>query len=790
MKCVGQVRSSGGTRKKNVRWMFVGFVVLFLLGMSGTTWTATLDREGYNPDCLITDSNVIFKGHDFAAGSTARTYFFETHATYKEFYKGKLMETFPIAIHEKVVWDGSSHHLSVHATQKDGYHTDTVYQCGKMDPLLTDSAPICKQISSETNWKGPLSVVWGEKRSFIEQLRDSMSGRRKPMVWEALAKSMRINTPGKIKTPPGSILLTMKYATDVPVPEGWTADFFVFRAEGYPTTIKDYYGHTLKFPRKGKLLNGNTFCGLQYLPPGTYSAYTRMMTSLTTTFDSKKVFFKVVPSSSSPKIVAPKEKEVVHNHPIFRILAGTDYGVALQIEYSRNASANPYELYKEIDCQKPDWTYQKASHVYGAWVSLLLEGDYRARAAYENQGFQEVPQWSPWRHFHVGSHRKLQIVLPKQGGTYTDKIPCKILLPDTQEKGLSLTLTWTWTEAPSPGGAHHFSQPILLQSASGESGGTYKLTMTVERLLKWKKKRGIKGIKGQFGLVVKVYAAGYEMASCDFTIPQPGEPVSDEQGKKKDLSYHMKMPVLKILPLKFKYRVLEPVDIRVKNAPKKEMPFEVHYRPDTKHRYKSIRRLPHHFTATGNITTLHLKFEVPGQYQVRVRPSPVARWRKWHPFEVSGAEKPVTVVRPKVARPKIHLAAPIIQEPRNNQVFLLTGKEVWVRAKIQHAAGARVALAVQHAEHNHFVDVKFKTRRKEGKTGTSVDILISKTGTYQVRAKLTAPGALWSAWRGFKVDKINRKILPVVHTNTKGIKKVSPPSGRGIKIQPPGIKIK
>ena len=786
MKCVGQVGPSGGIRKKNVRWIFVAFVVLFLLGMSGATWTATLDREGYNPDCLITDRNVIFKGHDFAAGETTRTYFFETHATYKEFYKGHLEKTFPIVIHEKVVWDGSSHRLSVHTTQKEGYHADTVYQCGKMDPLLADSAPTCKQVSYKTNWKGNLSVEWGEKKSFIEQLRDSISGRRNPMVWEALAKSMRIETPGEIKTPPGSILLTMKYATDVPVPVGWTADFFVFRDEGYPTTIKDYYGHTLKFPRKSKLLGGNAICGLQFLPPGTYSAYTRMMTSLTTTFDSKKVFFKVVPSSYSPKIVAPKEKEVVHNYPIFRILTGANYGVALQIEYSRNASENPYKLYKEMACKKPDWTYQKASHIYGAWVSLPLEGDYRARAAYENQAFDlGQPQWSPWHHFHVGFHRKLQIVLPKQGKTYMDKIPCKILLPDTPEKWLSLSLTWTWTEAPSPGGVHHFTQLVLLQGASGKSGGIYRSTMTVEQLLKWKKKRGIEGINGQFGLEVKIDGAGYEMASCDFTIPQPGEPVSDEQGKKKNLSYHMKVPALKILPLKLKYRVLEPVDIRVKNAPKKEIPFEVRYRPDTKHRYKSIRRLPHHFTTTGNITTLHLKFEVPGQYQVRFRSLPVARWRKWHPFEVSGVEKPVTVVRPK-----IHLAAPIIQEPRNNQVFLLTGKEVRVRAKILHAAGARVALAVQHAEHNHFVDVKFKTRRKEGKTVTSVDIPISKTGTYQVRAKLTAPGAPWSAWREFKVDKINRKMLPRVHTNTKGIKKVSPPSGRGIKIQPPGVKIK
>jgi hypothetical protein len=207
---------------KNGRtWVLFGIFIILFSVTPHKGKAATLDREGAKaPEAILTDLKVSLNGHTFTGGTSSRTYTFEGHAVYKESVDGEIYKSVPLTFKTEVVWHGNTRQLTVHTTEKNGYVSDTLYQCGKMDPLLVHASPDCKLVSSKTNVKGHLPVVWGDSRSDIQRFRDAiMSGQRQAMIWEALAKSARLGVSNaEIRTPPGSVLLMAQCASDVPIP--------------------------------------------------------------------------------------------------------------------------------------------------------------------------------------------------------------------------------------------------------------------------------------------------------------------------------------------------------------------------------------------------------------------------------------------------------------------------------------------------------------------------------------------------------------------------------------------
>jgi hypothetical protein len=534
-----------------------------------------------------------------------------------------------------------------------------------------------------------------------------------------------------------------------------------------------------------------------------------MMTSLTTTYEGEKVLFKVIPKEvvswdaeteyPVPSIVMPKEKKITGSSVIFRILMADDQpDLYLWIDYSRDSAKFPYTMYKNFHIHAKNdktWKYNKASHTYGAWISLPDVGDYRVRvqALYSKSSSVGTDIWSEWRYFHVGTHRKLQIIWPEKKKTYTGTIPLKIILPETATSDLKMTLTWTWTEAPS-NGVHHFTQPVLTRTVKLPSHPVfYKGSVPAPELIAAKKK-AVKdgGINGSFRLEAKITTAGgVETASADFYIAQLAPPVSDDQGKKKNLSYPTTFPGPTVLPLKLRYRPLEEIGIRMKNTGSTPPAFQVRYRPAAGRAYIPLRRVPHRFAPLGNITTLRLKFKKPGQYQVRFRAGEHEPWGDWHGFEVVGTGlagvKKEKMLKP--GHPKIRLAPPAIETPVERQTFMMTGNETRIHAKIRHAAGYKVVMEVQYGKHGKFTAIRPKVSRRNGKTESRLEIRLTKAGQYRIRAKLAASAnAAWSDWREFKVDQANLKLIHKIKPQSH-IKKQTAPVKR-IHLNPAGIKIK
>ena len=784
-------------------WVLFGIFIILFSVTPHKGKAVTLDREGAKaPEGILTDLRVSLRGHTFAGGTSARTYTFEGYAIYKESVDGEIYESVPLTFKTEVVWHGNTHQLTVHTTEKNGYVSNTTYQCGKMDPLLVSSSPNCKLVSCKTNIKGHLPVVWGDSRSDIQRFRDAItSGQRQAMIWEALAKSARLTVSNtEVRTPPGSVLLMAQCASDVPMPAGWKVKFWVAREDGQP--IVDYLGHKITFPQTRKWTGTIALCSLKNLPPGIYAARLRMMTSLTTTYEGEKVLFKVIPKEvvswdaeteyPVPSIVMPKEKKITGSSVIFRILMADDRpDLYLWIDYSRDSGKFPFTMYKNFHIRATNdktWKYDKASHTYGAWISLPDVGDYRARvqALYSKSSNVGTDIWSEWRVFHVGTHRHLRIVSPAKDKVYPDVVPLKIILPETEKSDLKIVLTWVWTEAPT-NGAHHFFQVLFTQTVEVAPGSLYYKGFIPVSKLTGAKDKVVKGggFNGSFGLKALVMTTGGgESAFTDFSVAQLAAPASEDQNQKKNLIHPMTFSGPAVLPLKLRYRSLEEIGIRMKTAGTNHPAFQVRFRPTGGGSYTLLRRVPHRFSRLGEITTLHLKFKEPGRYQIRFREGDHGVWGSWHTFEVAGT----TLAGAKKIKPvhsstsAIHLASPEIMSPRSRQAFMLAGREVQVKTRLRHASGMKVALEVQFKNHGRFTAIHPKLGLREGKTETVVTMRLTKAGTYRLRARqAAASNAPWSSWREFRVDRPAKKL----------IHKVKPSSpAKGMHLNPSGVTIK
>jgi len=625
------------------------------------------------------------------------------------------------------------------------------------------------------------------------------------MTWEALAKSMHLEISStEIKTPPGDALLTMKYATDVPVPQNWTAQFWLERKAPNGKWVKEFdtYKRLDRLPVRGAV-----FCMIEALLPGEYAAYTRMLTSLTSHRDSQKLFFHVSTdtpgsNSSNPRtavVVQPEEGQIIPGAEYyFYILwdnkARPGSHLVLRIEYRKSGSKDSYRLLKEERIPGNGWKYEESIY-YTKVVSLLkFDADYRVRVALDDQAYKKGnAHWcGGWRHFRGWLERELCTRKPSSSynETYVNTIPVEIELPSNLTEKPVLRLSWQYQSAPDGHdpkfGAVGVFRDLIFEEKIPFQPGTeiFKKSVKVATLLKKMEERHIDATsEGKFFLDVSTIPVtktcdGKTHHTTEFFVAQLGAPPRQDDRQKKSLTHHMTLPALTILPFKVRYRPMEDIAIQMKKTGKKPQ-FQVRFRAQTGKPYTLLRHVWHKFTTQDNETTLHLKFKQPGQYQVRFRSGQKDRWSSWQAFEVEGMNLAgmKNIKPPTAGRMAMRLFSPVIETPREREGFILTGKEIPIKAKIRHAAGDKVKIEVQRGERGHFRNARLKINTRKGKTETTFTLHVTKTGDYRIRTKITsAPHAAWSGWRTFKVDRINKKILRNLkpHIPAKGPLQLSP----------------
>ncbi|RLB08432.1 MAG: hypothetical protein DRG59_05005 [Deltaproteobacteria bacterium] len=619
------------------------------------------------------------------------------------------------------------------------------------------------------------------------------------MVLEALAKSMKLEiAKTEVATPPGNAFLTLWYATDVPVPKNWTVQFFMEKENH--RELKDYYGHKIDIPIIRKLQgNGVSFFRVDALPPGKYVAFVSANMAMSSRYDSQKVVFKVVKgerlNSTNPRaseVVKPTEGQITGSMPIFRILwdkrPNFNNNLILRIEYSKDASKYPYELLREERVPGNDWVYDEGARTYGKWVKLKdFDADYRVRVALDNQVYDmHRPQWGTWRHFKARLGRKFEIIEPKKamqtyGYDTPDDIPIKIKLPSSMREKMTLVMTYYWMESTlDPVGTELFSyEETIVPGQQMYKGAIGKGFLINE---KFKKVGGGNPYHGFFRLYVRTKPDNPDMTGYrDFNIVG-----QEEQGADFSHAADLLPPI--IIPLKLHYRTMEDVGIQMRHAGKVKPEFQLRFRPSANNSYTMLPHVTHRFTTSDDITTLHLKFRKPGQYQIRFRSGKGGRWGSWHGFEVVTSEVAgLKTVKPMTQnRLKMPLAPPVIETPRERQAFMLMGREVLVSSRIRHAADAKVEVEIQHGTHGRFSPVKVKLDKRAGKTVSMFTMHLTKTGDYRFRAKLASvPNAPWGMWRTFRVDRLNQK--PIYKMKPQSPKKSMTVPFNRINSNPSGI---
>lgn len=288
--------------------------------------------------------------------------------------------------------------------------------------------------------------------------------------------------------------------------------------------------------------------------------------------------------------------------------------------------------------------------------------------------------------------------------------------------------------------------------------------------------------------------------------------------KKKDGGMHKKA-AMEVLPINRRNKTSRPVTIRIKNVPFSRIPFELRYRPGTGGFYKPVQRPVHRFNRTNGLTTLTLSLKQAGQYQIRFRSSGRGAWGRWTGFTVTenighavalshqlqmkpaaskminpqpeppgktrqkhitghaGNIRPTTSVR---LQPSDHIkpAPPTIKTPRNGQKFMLTGRNLHVKAEISHMPGQKVQVAVERETRGRFTALTSSIRTHRMQTSTRVDILVTSAGKYRLRVKGTGKNGRWGRWTTFTVDTL-MKNPPKLHAVKPTVKTTNHPAQSG-----------
>ncbi len=287
----------------------------------------------------------------------------------------------------------------------------------------------------------------------------------------------------------------------------------------------------------------------------------------------------------------------------------------------------------------------------------------------------------------------------------------------------------------------------------------------------------------------------------------------------------MRTTALQATGIKRHYLAPATVQITLQNAIHSRVPFDLRYRSAKNSSFTQMKQHTVRFSRTGNQTKATFTLKQAGDYQVRFRTNYKSPWTPWQSFSVgnishvaqrikatglhgnpavipaamsvpvdarainpqpeppgkqmrirsgqpTGQSKLHTINTKKPAR-HIRPAPPKIASPKNGRKFLLTGKNLHIKAEISHAAGQRLVANVQYKDKGRFDRLKsvviMRSNKKE--TKTTIDMEITKTGNYRLRVRPIAKDARWGNWRNFSVDRLLKKMprmkAPATTTHAK-----------------------
>ncbi|HHL32953.1 MAG TPA: hypothetical protein ENJ30_01155 [Desulfobulbaceae bacterium] len=578
-----------------------------------------------------------------------------------------------------------------------GHHIDLQYKCANiMDPFL-DPSNNCSLTNIPASFNDSLyRDLVQRKYNLVYHFSHAIRGGvRTPMVWEALAGSMRpaIFEGGKKAAPEGTkitfssdadIVLDVESARDIKR-NGEQTVFFHIKPD-YGSRVSDINGNIIAMPLTSKY-TGNTYNGavqtVKHLAPGKYTFFTAMMTSLTKMEKSKKIPFEVISHISpkqAPVISSPGENEKIEKDAAvsFKILVsqpmfGTGFDAKIQCEHSRLAAQTPYRPIDDFlikndgqESMLENW------HSFGDGKQFIT-GDFRCRAKMVYDG-KERGEWSGWRHFHIGGkaiphmHAGFAILSPKKDKTYEGKIPVKISLPKNITKDARLLLSWEAVSGQWAGNTLDVNLNIAVQP-----GEIYKTVQDAAQFTPW-----MQGSDGRVKLVAMLDKD--HKAEVIFTIPTLGIPAQKED--KKSGTFSLDTPIFTTPDEGQTFMTPATVKMKILHGKEEEIFTRLQYCPFSKDKmailhYQDNSLKPVATSTKEGTTTVTYRIDKPGFWRAQAtttgKPAFSSAWRAFKVDILNNtAAKSVKLGMPKGITSS---RAPHILAPANHAVFQ-KGKEV------------------------------------------------------------------------------------------------------------------
>ncbi|BCL61244.1 hypothetical protein DGMP_19370 [Desulfomarina profundi] len=242
---------------------------------------------------------------------------------------------------------------------------------------------------------------------------------------------------------------------------------------------------------------------------------------------------------------------------------------------------------------------------------------------------------------------------------------------------------------------------------------------------------------------------------------------SNQKAMSGTLPSDSKIPVF--FSLKTSFRAHQPVRFKIQTTSKRKVLFELRHRSGKGRQYRPVKNIAHTFKQQGTMAILTLSPGMGGEFQIRIRANRTSPWGKWHTFRVVGKPtrgsevsinpQPEPPGKPSVSKQLVKKTLPVIKEPHNNQTFLFSGRNVSINSRIAHAPGVKLVVKLQHKKRGHFIDVPLQINKRHDRQGTLLNFTLDLTGSYRLKVKLSDPGAQWTRWTVFNIDKKARARL-------------------------------
>jgi len=512
-------------------------------------------------------TRTVFTGHSFTTGEGVRVYLFDLYVD------NSRVASAPRIFKTNISWNGTNHTLTVH-NEINGdklwghQEIDVKYQCD-YDPFL-DPTTKCRYVSHT-----PYKEVTGDKNSmiyfnpigifnpthdgsvYLSVYRGVISSAKiMQLTWEALSKSMKTSVfaagtvassnANQTFTTDTEIVFQVESARDIKRRSDQPVSFYI--VPYHSNQVTDINRNIIAMPMEGKY-SGNSYnetVRTLTLMPGKYTFYASMMSSLTSTVESKKIPFEVksqIDPHKAPIIISPRNQQRFASQeavPIAILVPvkffENAFTAEVEAEHSRLATQTPY---KPLMKHSLNSQYNNNSLVTEQRV-FNKDGDYRIRArnVYDDE---PTGTWSEWRYFHIGGkvmphlNPGLVISSPVEKNYYTGDIPVTITLPQIKD-GTSLQLVLSFQEDTVPNSDNQLQDQHVPFAIMSEEFSLIEGQSVVEK--KYSRSKLITATKnkvGEFQLRAELSIPGAfisHTATRIFHLAQLGDSANDEQQKK------------------------------------------------------------------------------------------------------------------------------------------------------------------------------------------------------------------------------------------------------------------